>query len=54
MRLRDAAQRGVWQAQQRKLVLDLPEFDGCFVDSHELGRAYGTAMALLCFAALDP
>ncbi len=48
----DAAQRDVWRAQQKKLVLDLPEFDGCFVDSHELGRAYGTAMALLCLAAL--
>ena len=31
------------------LVMTLPEFDGCFVDSHELGRCYGTAMALLCF-----
>ncbi|MBL9078821.1 MAG: hypothetical protein JNL08_15050 [Planctomycetes bacterium] len=25
----------------------IPEFDGSFVDSHELGRSYGTAMALL-------
>lgn len=49
----DATQRGTWRAQQKKLVLDLPEFDGRFVDSHELGRAYGTAMALLCFAALE-
>ena len=32
---------------QRELVLSLPEIDGCFVDSHELGRVYGTAMALL-------
>ncbi|GAB4149836.1 MAG: hypothetical protein Fur0037_18230 [Planctomycetota bacterium] len=47
------AERDRWRAQQKKLVLDLPEFDGCFVDSHELGRAYGTAMALLCLAALD-
>lgn len=39
-------------AAQRKMVLDLPEFDGCFVDSHELGRAYGTAMALLALDAL--
>jgi hypothetical protein len=54
MHLQDAALRGRLQAQQKKLVLDLPEFDGCFVDSHELGRAYGTAMALLCFAVLDP
>ena len=28
----------------------LPEIDGCFVDSHEIGRCYGTAMALLCLA----
>jgi hypothetical protein len=52
MAVEDAPQRGLWQAQQKKLVLDLPEFDGCFVDSHELGRAYGTAMALLCLATL--
>jgi hypothetical protein len=39
-------------AAQRQLLLELPEFDGCFVDSHELGRAYGTAMALLSFDAL--
>jgi hypothetical protein len=32
--------------------MELPEFDGCFVDSHELGRCYGTAMALLCFDVL--
>ncbi len=38
----------------RGLVLDLPEFDGCFVDSHELGRVYGTAMALLCLARCAP
>ncbi|MBX3461831.1 MAG: hypothetical protein KF830_01555 [Planctomycetes bacterium] len=25
----------------------IPEFDGSFVDSHEIGRSYGTAMALL-------
>ena len=54
MALPPGADRDRWQAQQKKLVLDLPEFDGCFVDSHELGRAYGTAMALLCFAALQP
>jgi hypothetical protein len=33
--------------------LKLPELDGCFVDSHELGRVYGTAMALLCLANCD-
>ena len=30
-----------------KLVLSLPEIDGSFVDSHEMGKSYGTAMALL-------
>ena len=28
------------------------EIDGCFVDSHELGKSYGTAMGLLCLARL--
>ncbi len=28
-------------------VLALPEIDGSFIDSHELGKSYGTAMALL-------
>jgi hypothetical protein len=49
--LADAGQRRRWLQAQRELVLALPEFDGCFVDSHELGRAYGTAMALLCLDA---
>jgi len=33
--------------QQRDVVLQTSEIDGCWVDSHELGRVYGTAMALL-------
>lgn len=52
MALPPDAERERWRAQLRKLVLDLPEFDGAFVDSHELGRCYGTAMGLLCLAAL--
>jgi hypothetical protein len=39
-------------ARQRALILSIPEIDGCFVDSHELGRVYGTASALLCLAKL--
>jgi len=50
--LSPAPEREALLATQRQMLLDLPEFDGCFVDSHELGRAYGTAMALLCFDAL--
>ena len=40
-------------AALRARVLSLPEVDGAFVDSHELGRCYGTAMALLCLDTLD-
>jgi hypothetical protein len=50
--LDDADARHRLAAQQHDLILRLPEFDGCFVDSHELGRCYGTAMALLCLDTL--
>ncbi|MBX3463356.1 MAG: hypothetical protein KF830_09305 [Planctomycetes bacterium] len=53
-RIDDAPRRRDLAAAQRALVLALPEFDGCFVDSHELGRSYGTAMALLCLHTLAP
>jgi tetratricopeptide (TPR) repeat protein len=33
------------------LLQQVPELDGSFLDSHELGRSYGTAMALLTLAA---
>ena len=45
--LEDEAKREQWMEQQRAYVMTLPEFDGVFVDSHELGRSYGTAMAWL-------
>ncbi len=38
--------------RQRLMIMDLPEIDACFVDSHELGRVYGTAMALICLQLL--
>lgn len=34
-------------AKFRELLRRVPEIDGSFVDSHEIGRSYGTAMALL-------
>lgn len=40
--------RQKYERQQQDIIMALPEIDGCFVDSHELGRCYGTAMALLC------
>ncbi|HLU38336.1 MAG TPA: hypothetical protein VK081_03060 [Planctomycetota bacterium] len=46
--IEDAGLRARLAARQEAIVLALPEIDGCFVDSHELGRSYGTAMALLC------
>ncbi len=39
--------------RQRKQLLGLPEFDGAFVDSHEIGRCYGTGIALWCLAILN-
>ncbi|MBL8852955.1 MAG: terpene cyclase/mutase family protein [Planctomycetaceae bacterium] len=39
--------------QHQQLIFALPEIDGCFVDSHELGRCYGTAMALLSMSVLN-
>ena len=39
------------QAGHRKAMLDhvlkIGEFDGSFLDSHEFGKSYGTAMALM-------
>lgn len=46
--IQDSKLRGQFAQKQLNLVLGLPELDGCFVDSHELGRCYGTASALLC------
>ncbi len=46
--VKDDGKRRELAQRQRQLVLELPEIDGCFVDSHELGRCYGTAMALQC------
>ncbi len=34
----------------RDILQKIPEIDGSFVDSHEIGRSYGTAMALLTLA----
>ena len=49
----DKTQRAKFVEQQYALIMGLPEVDGCFVDSHELGRVYSTSMALICFELLD-
>ena len=46
-------QRTKYMAQQKELILALAEIDGAFIDSHELGRSYGTGMALWCLDLLD-
>ena len=51
--IKDAKKRVAYAKRQRDLILALPEVDGCFVDSHELGRCYGTAMALMSLSYLD-
>ena len=52
-RLKDRELRKRCAEIQKSLIMNLPELDGCFVDSHELGRVYGTAMALLSLANCD-
>ncbi len=46
-------QRGGYLARFREQVLVLAEPDGSFIDSHELGKSYGTAMALLILRRLN-
>ena len=37
-----------------EIMRELPEIDGSFIDSHELGKSYGTAMALLSLKNVAP
>jgi hypothetical protein len=53
LHLQAGAERDRLLAMQRAIIMALPEIDGCFVDSHELGRVYGTAMALICLQLLE-
>lgn len=45
--LGDRAARKDHLVRFREKVMSIPEWDGSFIDSHELGKSYGTAMALL-------
>jgi hypothetical protein len=51
--VKDPALRQSLAKKQLDLILSLPELDGCFIDSHELGRCYGTASALLCLDLME-
>lgn len=46
--------RETYRQRMLDLVLSLPEIDGRFIDSHELGASYGTAMGLICLKASLP
>jgi hypothetical protein len=51
--LTDVKARTEAKARLRALVLALPEIDFGFVDSHELGKSYGTAMGLICLLGTE-
>jgi len=51
--LQDQDMRERLAERLRQEILALPECDGAFLDSHELGRSYGTAMALISLAHLN-
>ena len=53
-RVKDTSKREGYRKKMLQIVLDLPEIDGGFVDSHELGKTYGTAMGLICLKAALP
>jgi hypothetical protein len=42
--------RGTSLKRFRETLIQIPEWDGSFLDSHELGKSYGTASALLMLA----
>lgn len=50
--LLDDAKRRAVDARLADLVTSIQELDGSFVDSHEFGKSYGTAMALLVLRSL--
>jgi hypothetical protein len=45
-------ERGEILGKFRAQMLRIPEWDGSFLDSHDLGKSYGTAMALLILSRL--
>jgi tetratricopeptide (TPR) repeat protein len=46
------AQRGAHKARMLEFMTKLGEQDGSFLDSHEIGKSYGTAMSLLVLKRL--
>lgn len=52
--IEDVGAREAAKARLRATVLAIAEIDFGFVDSHELGKSYGTAMGLLCLLGTAP
>ncbi|HMS15628.1 MAG TPA: hypothetical protein PKA37_02235 [Planctomycetota bacterium] len=52
--LDDRAEQARLRAKLLDTILSISELDGAFVDSHELGKTYGTAMALICLRSCLP
>jgi hypothetical protein len=48
--IKDEPTKVAFRRQLQSTILSITEIDGAFVDSHELGKTYGTAMALLCLS----
>ena len=51
--LPEGTERDGFAQRQRQTIHRLAEIDGAFIDSHEVGRSYGTALALVCLMLLD-
>ena len=47
-----AEQRSAARSRLLEHVTKIAELDGSFLDSHEIGKSYGTSMALLTLANL--
>lgn len=47
VKLLDEKERAAHMGRLLEQIVKFPEIDGSFIDDHELGKSYGTAMALL-------
>jgi hypothetical protein len=50
----DETQKAAWRAALLKIVTEIHEADGGWIDSHELGKSYGTAMGLEVLGRVRP
>ena len=48
------SERGAHRARMLEFITTIGELDGSFIDSHEIGKSYGTAMGLLTLKRILP